>query len=123
MQRSPVITLLASPLPCPGSPPEAEWQKTRGRARTTAQSKWRERPERYLKEPCSPPPSAQSSSFSFLHWVLIALRLQVIREAGEREIKVSTKSSTVDLVTKTDERVEKIIIGALKEEFGEGAHW
>ncbi|XP_075903706.1 inositol monophosphatase 1-like [Nelusetta ayraudi] len=47
---------------------------------------------------------------------------EVIREAGEREIKVSIKSSTVDLVTKTDERVEKIIIGALKEEFGEGAH-
>ncbi|KAG7231228.1 hypothetical protein INR49_012059, partial [Caranx melampygus] len=33
-----------------------------------------------------------------------------------------TKSSTVDLVTKTDERVEKIIIGSLKEEFGEGTH-
>ncbi|XP_060920403.1 inositol monophosphatase 1-like [Labrus mixtus] len=41
----------------------------------------------------------------------------VIREAGEKEIKVCTKSSTVDLVTKTDERVEKIIIGALKEQF------
>lgn len=34
-----------------------------------------------------------------------------------------TKSSTVDLVTKTDERVEKIIIGSLKAEFGESAHW
>ncbi|XP_068603887.1 inositol monophosphatase 1-like [Brachionichthys hirsutus] len=45
-----------------------------------------------------------------------------IRKAGESEIKVSTKSSTVDLVTKTDERVEKIIIGALKDEFGEGNH-
>ncbi|KAM6971049.1 inositol monophosphatase 1-like [Tautogolabrus adspersus] len=41
----------------------------------------------------------------------------VIREAGEKEIKVCTKSSTVDLVTKTDERVEKIIIGAIKEQF------
>lgn len=46
----------------------------------------------------------------------------VIREAGEKEIKVCTKSSTVDLVTKTDERVEKIIIGSLKQEFGEGTH-
>ncbi|XP_034561712.1 inositol monophosphatase 1-like [Notolabrus celidotus] len=46
----------------------------------------------------------------------------VIRKAGECEIKVCTKSSTVDLVTKTDERVEKIIIGALKEEFGDGSH-
>lgn len=38
-------------------------------------------------------------------------------------MKVQTKSSTVDLVTKTDERVEKIIIRALKGEFGDGAHW
>lgn len=45
-----------------------------------------------------------------------------IRKAGESEIRVMTKSSTVDLVTKTDERVEKIIIGSLKEEFGEGTH-
>lgn len=29
----------------------------------------------------------------------------------------------MDLVTKTDERVEKIIMEALKEEFGEGTHW
>ncbi|XP_077364827.1 inositol monophosphatase 1-like [Festucalex cinctus] len=43
---------------------------------------------------------------------------EVIRKAGECEIKVCTKSSTVDLVTKTDERVEKIIIGCLKEKFG-----
>lgn len=48
---------------------------------------------------------------------------QEIRKAGESEIRVMTKSSTVDLVTKTDERVEKIIIGSLKEEFGEGTHW
>ncbi|XP_047424142.1 inositol monophosphatase 1-like [Mugil cephalus] len=40
-----------------------------------------------------------------------------IRKAGESEIRVMTKSSTVDLVTKTDERVEKIIIGSLKKEF------
>ncbi|AWP17142.1 Inositol monophosphatase 1 isoform 3 [Scophthalmus maximus] len=45
-----------------------------------------------------------------------------IRKAGESEIRVMTKSCTVDLVTKTDERVEKIIIGSLKEEFGEGTH-
>uniref|UniRef100_A0A3Q3W2G5 Inositol-1-monophosphatase n=1 Tax=Mola mola TaxID=94237 RepID=A0A3Q3W2G5_MOLML len=44
-----------------------------------------------------------------------------IRKAGECEMKVQTKSSTVDLVTKTDERVEKIIIRALKGEFGDGA--
>lgn len=69
------------------------------------------------------PLSSQFSPFYFLPRILITLHLQVIRLAGESEIKVSTKSSTVDLVTKTDERVEKIIIGALKEEFGEGSHW
>lgn len=45
-----------------------------------------------------------------------------IRRASESEIKISTKSSTVDLVTATDVRVEKIIIGALKEKFGEDVH-
>lgn len=43
----------------------------------------------------------------------------VIRKAGEDEIKVQTKSCSVDLVTKTDQRVEKIIIGSLKEQFGD----
>lgn len=85
------------------------------------QSKWRERLERYLKEPRSLPPPP-SFSFSFLPWILIRLHLQVIREAGEKEIKVSTKSSTVDLVTRTDERVEKIIMAELKNEFGEYTH-
>ncbi|KAM3593682.1 uncharacterized protein V6R79_019121 [Siganus canaliculatus] len=42
-----------------------------------------------------------------------------IRKAGEMEIKPQTKSSTVDLVTQTDERVEKIIIGDLKKKFPE----
>lgn len=46
----------------------------------------------------------------------------VIRKAADCEIRVCTKSSTVDLVTKTDERVEKIIFTALKKEFGEGTH-
>ncbi|CAG05496.1 unnamed protein product [Tetraodon nigroviridis] len=45
-----------------------------------------------------------------------------VRKAGESEIKVQTKSSAVDLVTKTDERVERIIIGSLKKKFGEGTH-
>lgn len=49
--------------------------------------------------------------------------VQEVRKAGESEIKVRTKSSAVDLVTKTDERVERIIIGSLKKKFGEGAHW
>lgn len=45
-----------------------------------------------------------------------------IRRAIDREIKVSIKSSTVDLVTQTDKRVEKIIISTLKAKFGEGTH-
>lgn len=57
------------------------------------------------------------------HVPMISHFFQVIRKAGEEEIKVQTKSCTVDLVTKTDERVEKIIIGSLKEQFGEGTHW
>uniref|UniRef100_A0A672J9N5 Inositol-1-monophosphatase n=1 Tax=Salarias fasciatus TaxID=181472 RepID=A0A672J9N5_SALFA len=43
--------------------------------------------------------------------------VEVARKAGmvkiDKEMKVLTKSSTVDLVTKTDERVEKIIIEQL----------
>ncbi|XP_029955826.1 inositol monophosphatase 1-like [Salarias fasciatus] len=46
----------------------------------------------------------------------------VIKQEIDKEMKVLTKSSTVDLVTKTDERVEKIIIGSLKTKFGEKAH-
>ncbi|KAM9332096.1 inositol monophosphatase 1-like [Pholidichthys leucotaenia] len=42
---------------------------------------------------------------------------EVIKEAGEQEIKCNTKSSTVDLVTKTDERVEKLIFAFLRERF------
>ncbi|XP_029978927.1 inositol monophosphatase 1-like [Sphaeramia orbicularis] len=47
---------------------------------------------------------------------------KIIRRAAEEEIKVNTKSCTVDLVTATDVRVEKIIIGAIKEKFGEDTH-
>lgn len=49
--------------------------------------------------------------------------IQVVRKASESEIKIQTKSSAVDLVTKTDERVEKIIITSLKTKFGDDAHW
>ncbi|XP_034022639.1 inositol monophosphatase 1-like [Thalassophryne amazonica] len=40
-----------------------------------------------------------------------------IRKALDDEIKVCTKSSSVDLITKTDQRVEKIIIDYLKNKF------
>ncbi|KAL2085994.1 hypothetical protein ACEWY4_019314 [Coilia grayii] len=41
----------------------------------------------------------------------------VIRDALQNEVKIMTKSCSVDLVTKTDQRVEKIIIESVKEKF------
>lgn len=103
-------------------------QMTNGSRRMTLQSKWQEKLERYLKEH----QNVFYFTFFFRFFNFYFYRhscptfpqfVQVIREAGEKEIKVMTKSSTVDLVTKTDERVEKIIIGSLKKKFGEDAHW
>lgn len=67
-------------------------------------------------------------SFQGRKWVHVYIwfrsgLVQEVRKAGESEIKVQSKSSAVDLVTKTDERVERIIIGSLKKKFGEGTHW
>ncbi|XP_070573926.1 inositol monophosphatase 1-like [Ptychodera flava] len=42
---------------------------------------------------------------------------QVIREAYKLEKRVLTKSSAADLVTETDQRVEKMIISKLKDRF------
>lgn len=42
---------------------------------------------------------------------------QVVREALLDERKVTTKSSSVDLVTQTDQKVEKLIIQSVKEKF------
>ncbi|XP_041659587.1 inositol monophosphatase 1-like [Cheilinus undulatus] len=52
------------------------------------------------------------------HAVAVARRAgEVVREAllGDRE--VMTKSSSVDLVTQTDQKVEKLIIQSVKEKF------
>ncbi|XP_063062484.1 inositol monophosphatase 1-like [Engraulis encrasicolus] len=55
---------------------------------------------------------------SFDHAVAVARKAgKVIRDALQNEVKIMTKSSTVDLVTKTDQRVEKIIIESVKEKF------
>ncbi|KAG5851040.1 inositol monophosphatase 1-like [Anguilla rostrata] len=52
------------------------------------------------------------------HAIIVARKAgQVIRDALQNEVKVMTKSSSVDLVTKTDQRVEKLIIGYVKEKF------
>ncbi|XP_003976933.2 inositol monophosphatase 1-like isoform X2 [Takifugu rubripes] len=42
---------------------------------------------------------------------------QVIREALQKDINVMEKSSPVDLVTETDQRVEQLIISSIKEKF------
>lgn len=45
------------------------------------------------------------------------LFFQIIRKALTEEKQVSTKTSAADLVTETDQFVEKLIISALKEKF------
>lgn len=46
-----------------------------------------------------------------------ACSCQVIREALQKDIDVMEKSSPVDLVTETDQRVEQLIISSIKEKF------
>lgn len=46
-----------------------------------------------------------------------ACSCQVIREALQKDINVMEKSSPVDLVTETDQRVEQLIISSIKEKF------
>lgn len=42
---------------------------------------------------------------------------QVVRDALGGDRAVMTKSSSVDLVTQTDQKVEKLIIQSVKEKF------
>uniref|UniRef100_A0A8C8GYZ7 Inositol monophosphatase n=1 Tax=Oncorhynchus tshawytscha TaxID=74940 RepID=A0A8C8GYZ7_ONCTS len=42
---------------------------------------------------------------------------QVIKGALQNKVKIMTKSSSIDLVTETDHKVEKIIILSVKEKF------
>ncbi|TWW70775.1 Inositol monophosphatase 1 [Takifugu flavidus] len=49
--------------------------------------------------------------------VKLACSCQVIREALQKDINVMEKSSPVDLVTETDQRVEQLIISSIKEKF------
>lgn len=42
---------------------------------------------------------------------------QMIREALQKEISVMQKSSPVDLVTETDQKVEQLIISSIKEKY------
>lgn len=42
---------------------------------------------------------------------------QMIREALQNDISVMQKSSPVDLVTETDQKVEQLIITSIKEKF------
>ncbi|XP_071387642.1 inositol monophosphatase 1-like [Centroberyx affinis] len=55
---------------------------------------------------------------AFDHAITVANKAgEVIRDALQNEIKITTKSSSVDLVTQTDQRVEKIIISSVKAKF------
>ncbi|KAM4606708.1 inositol monophosphatase 1-like isoform 2-T2 [Polymixia lowei] len=57
---------------------------------------------------------------AFDHAVAVAKKAgAVIRDALQNEVRVMTKSSSVDLVTQTDQRVEKIIISSVAEKFPE----
>ncbi|XP_034410926.1 inositol monophosphatase 1 isoform X1 [Cyclopterus lumpus] len=52
------------------------------------------------------------------HAVALARRAgEVVREALQDDRKVMTKSSSVDLVTQTDQKVEQLIIQSVKEKF------
>lgn len=48
---------------------------------------------------------------------VILIIYQVVREALQSDRKVSTKSSSIDLVTQTDQKVEQLIIQSVKETF------
>ena len=41
----------------------------------------------------------------------------MVRDAVQNEMTITCKSSSVDLVTKTDQKVEKLIIESVKEKF------
>ncbi|XP_008335697.1 inositol monophosphatase 1-like isoform X2 [Cynoglossus semilaevis] len=52
------------------------------------------------------------------HAVAVAQKAgKVVREALQSDRKVSTKSSSIDLVTQTDQKVEQLIIQSVKETF------
>ena len=49
------------------------------------------------------------------------MNLQVAHKALHRDKAVTEKSSSTDMVTETDQEVEKLIISTLKQKFP--AHW
>ncbi|KAM3860228.1 inositol monophosphatase 1-like [Diretmus argenteus] len=55
---------------------------------------------------------------AFDHAIAVAMKAgDEIRDALQNEVKITTKSSSVDLVTQTDQRVEKIILSSVKAKF------
>ena len=57
-----------------------------------------------------------------LSWSLLWF-CQVIREALQKDIAVMQKSSPIDLVTETDQRVEQLIISSIKEKYPTHRYW
>lgn len=54
------------------------------------------------------------------HAVTLARKAgKIVRDALQNDMKIMCKSSSVDLVTKTDQNVEQLIITSVKEKFPE----
>ncbi|KAA0719232.1 Inositol monophosphatase 1 [Triplophysa tibetana] len=54
------------------------------------------------------------------HAVILARKAgEIVRDAVQNDLKIMCKSSSVDLVTKTDQNVEQLIITSVKEKFPE----
>lgn len=48
---------------------------------------------------------------------------QIVRDTLQNDLKIMCKSSSVDLVTKTDQNVEQLIITSVKEKFPGHRYW
>ena len=59
--------------------------------------------------------------FSVKTFFFLFMNLQVAHKALHRDKAVTEKSSSIDMVTETDQEVEKLIISTLKQKFP--AHW
>lgn len=89
--------------------------RTFGRAPWTTPSLWHEKLDRYACTRCI---NGGSRVKCLLLWLVKVVRDAV--GAAQKEA-VMVKSSSIDLVTQTDQKVEKLIIQSVKEKFP--THW
>lgn len=52
-----------------------------------------------------------------IFYLLIKKSFQVVREAIKNEMNVMVKSSPADLVTATDQKIEKMLLSSIKEKY------